>query len=569
MPADTVERKLAAILSADVVGYSRLMAEDEVATVRTLTAYRDEMGLLIRQHRGRVVDAPGDNLLAEFPTASEATRCAVEVQRVVAARNADVDPDRRLEFRIGIHMGEVMLQGERIYGDGVNIAARLEALADPGGVCVSGTVHDQVQNKLAQRFEDLGEQEVKNIPRPVRVFRIRWTDDARASEQSAGTGDLDLGSLSSRPDVAVFVIPAIWVVYVAIVFEILFMISPFALYYYSSYGPSLNLLHGSPWTAWLTHFFLPHFSRTTSSVLNSVRVTGQLLVLGGLLTFLVGFGQIYWAKLRNQRAVVGGLYRSIRHPQYLGLAVIGLGTLLVWPRFLVLITYVTMLFLYVFLARIEEKQCLRRFGSSYRDYMGRTGMFFPGRIFRKLPSLLPPSGGRRAAAVLALYVAVTAGAIGAADRLRDYSLARVSAFYEENLAALSPALLTHGEMEAAVRVAMGNAEVKGRLDNAGRDLKLLVYVVPVEWELPDVPMETHEHIRGHVRPSDFDRRLYKVLFTRVRAHDPDIHREEIVKQAYGRDPIILARVNTETREVTGIETPPPHVLWGDIPTPLF
>ena len=140
MPPEPVERKLAAILSADAVGYSRLMAEDEVATVRTLTAYRDEIRLLVEQHQGRVVDAPGDNLLAEFPAVSEAVRCAAEIQRVVDARGADLPAERRMRFRIGVHRGEVIVEGERIYGAGVNIAARLEGLDEPAGICISQEV---------------------------------------------------------------------------------------------------------------------------------------------------------------------------------------------------------------------------------------------------------------------------------------------------------------------------------------------------------------------------------------------------------------------------------------------
>ena len=169
-----MERKLAAILSADVVGYSRLMAEDEIATVQTLTAYREEVTVLIRQHRGRVVDSPGDNLLAEFPSALDATSCAVDIQRVVDARNFALPADHRMEFRIGVHLGDVLVDGERIYGDGVNIAARLEGLASAGGICISSSVHGQLQRKLDVTYEDLGEQEVKNIPQSVHVYRLQF-----------------------------------------------------------------------------------------------------------------------------------------------------------------------------------------------------------------------------------------------------------------------------------------------------------------------------------------------------------------------------------------------------------
>jgi adenylate cyclase len=143
-----MERKLTAILSADVKGYSRLMGEDEEATIHTLTAYREVISTLIRQHHGRVVDSPGDNLLAEFASAVDAVQCAVEIQQDLRVRNTEFPDHRKMEFRIGLNVGDVVLEGEKIYGDGVNIAARLESLAEPGGICVSGTVHDQIENKL-------------------------------------------------------------------------------------------------------------------------------------------------------------------------------------------------------------------------------------------------------------------------------------------------------------------------------------------------------------------------------------------------------------------------------------
>jgi len=172
MSSASVERRLAAILSADVAGYSRLMGVDEVATVRTLTAYREVIGTLIRQHRGRVVDSPGDNLLAEFASVVDAVQCAVEIQQALKTRNIDLPADRRMEFRLGLNLGDVMVEGEQIYGDGVNIAARMESLAEPGGICISGTVHEHIRNKLTLSYEDLGEQTVKNIAEPVRVFRV-------------------------------------------------------------------------------------------------------------------------------------------------------------------------------------------------------------------------------------------------------------------------------------------------------------------------------------------------------------------------------------------------------------
>src|ERR1051325_6440623 len=157
-----MERKLAAILSTDVAGYSRLMGDDEEATIRTLTAYRSLISSLIQHYRGRVVDAPGDNLLAEFASVVDAVRCAVEVQHALAERNAELPTHRQMQFRIGINLGDVIVDGERLYGDGVNLAARLESLALPGGICISGTVYDHVETKLPLTYDSQGEQVVKN-----------------------------------------------------------------------------------------------------------------------------------------------------------------------------------------------------------------------------------------------------------------------------------------------------------------------------------------------------------------------------------------------------------------------
>src|SRR6202521_4422883 len=167
-----MQRKLAAILCADVHGYSRLMGEDEEATLRTLTPHRKLIDSQIENHHGRFVNSAGDSVLAEFASVVEAVNCAVDIQSGLKAENASLAPERRMEFRIGVNLGDVMVEGEQIYGDGVNVAARLESLADPGGICISDTAHAQVRDKLALAYEDAGEQTVKNIARPVRVWRI-------------------------------------------------------------------------------------------------------------------------------------------------------------------------------------------------------------------------------------------------------------------------------------------------------------------------------------------------------------------------------------------------------------
>ncbi len=172
MPQEGFKRKLAAILSADVEGYSRLMDDDEEATVRTLTSYRTAIADLVQQFRGRVVDTPGDNILMEFTSVVDAVKCAVEIQRDLAERNTELPYNRQMQFRIGINLGDVIEEDGRIYGDGINIAARVESLSEAGGICISGRAYDQVANKLGLEYENLGEHQVKNISTPIRVYRV-------------------------------------------------------------------------------------------------------------------------------------------------------------------------------------------------------------------------------------------------------------------------------------------------------------------------------------------------------------------------------------------------------------
>ena len=174
------QRRLTTLLSADVSGYGRLMGDDEEETLRTLKAYRATMIALIRQNRGRVVDAPGDNLLAEFPSVVETVHSAMLIQKGFCAQNAELPAGRRMQFRIGINIGDVIEDGDQIYGDDVNIAARMEALAEPGGVCISGRVYALIENKLALEYEYIGKKQVKNNRKPIPVFRVHAHSDTVA-----------------------------------------------------------------------------------------------------------------------------------------------------------------------------------------------------------------------------------------------------------------------------------------------------------------------------------------------------------------------------------------------------
>src|SRR5262249_50314655 len=193
MPEDRVDRRLAAIFAGDIAGYSRLMAADEEGTLRQLKAHRKELvDPKITEHRGRIVKTTGDGMLVEFVSVVDAVRCAVDIQRGMAERNADIPSEKTIQFRIGINVGDIIIDGDDIFGDGVNVAARLEALADPGAICISEDVYKQIKSKLALNLSDMGEQQLKNIAQSVRVFGVRIDQSARQRP-----------SLPDRPSIAV------------------------------------------------------------------------------------------------------------------------------------------------------------------------------------------------------------------------------------------------------------------------------------------------------------------------------------------------------------------------------
>ena len=364
--------------------------------------------------------------------------------------------------------------------------------------------------------------------------------------------------------------PAAWVFYLVIVFEFLFMITPFALYFYSAYRPALGLLNGSVYTAWLTGFFLPHFSHTSSDFLNFLNSAGWMLAYFGLLLFLVSAIQLYGSKLLRRDAVTGLLYRWVRHPQYLALAILGLGTTLIWPRFIVLIAFVCMLFIYRWLARFEEENCARKYGASYRDYLARTGRFLPrfgaganrrGDTQRK---------SRPAWARFAFFAGMLGISILAGFLLRELTLNSVTAVYRDRVAIVSPALLPEEELLDAYGIAAAGADSEWLAATDGNPL--LIYVVPGEWYLPDLPIDSHERVRqqgGHATPVQSAYGSINVLFTRIRTHSPNPQGRNILRKAYGFDPLLVVEVDTRSGTVIGQFEPPDSVIWGDISSPLL
>jgi adenylate cyclase len=205
LPSERVERRLAAVLAADIAGYSRLMGRDEERTVAELKGLRKTLvDPEIAAHRGRIVKTTGDGMLVEFASAVDAARCAVEVQRAMAEHNIDVLPEQRIEFRIGIHVGDIIIDDDDIFGDGVNIAARLEGIAKPGGVCVSDDAHRQVRGKVDIAFDDIGEQALKNIAEPMRAWHVSFVDGDSPEVRAAMAAPLaKVLALPDKPSIVV------------------------------------------------------------------------------------------------------------------------------------------------------------------------------------------------------------------------------------------------------------------------------------------------------------------------------------------------------------------------------
>ncbi|MCP4302607.1 MAG: isoprenylcysteine carboxylmethyltransferase family protein [Gammaproteobacteria bacterium] len=363
-----------------------------------------------------------------------------------------------------------------------------------------------------------------------------------------------------------------WFLYTLIVLEILFMVSPFAAYYYSIYATPLNALQESQYTAWLTMYLLPHFTFSDSWLANSLILISWPLILLGIVLFVFGFCQIYWSKITGKGAVEEGLYRFIRHPQYVALAVIGLGSSFYWSRFIVVIAFVSMLCLYYFLARVEERICLVKFGESYREYLERTGMFLPRAWeahWRSLDWRLPEVPWVRVAVIAGLYAAVLSLTVGFAFLLRSHVIDSLQTNVGESqvtvfLAPVSPQTRTR------VAALLDAAELQADI----------VYVAPSSWQIPELGLiaSTTSHQGGsidelfhpttHGNTLSFAQDRLNVVLAQATYVDGEVQGIERLTQALNVRPIQFADLElaagqiVETRVATDSQ-------WAGIPVPTF
>jgi protein-S-isoprenylcysteine O-methyltransferase Ste14 len=374
---------------------------------------------------------------------------------------------------------------------------------------------------------------------------------------------------------------AIWFVYIVIFFEMIYMSTPFAVFFYSVYRLPLQFFNESSATFWLVQNIFPHFTQTNSAIINFLLYVSWPLMGIGLAMFLISFIQLYWAKFRKRGMVAGGLYRFIRHPQYVAWSIFGLGIAIFWSRMIVILAYVSMLFVYYLLARSEERECLEKYGESYRNYYNKTGGFLPKLNPRKrhLPRMiLPEKGAHRIGGLIIVYLLTLFCTIGLGLFLRSYSLANISSVSWDNAAAISTSLMDKGQIHAIVAIARQDKTVKRKLDQRidFDRARQLIYIIPLKWQIPELAMETEPadqshhgyNPTSHGNPTDFDRNLYKVLFSKAGV-DGSVTGKDIISKARYQKPLLLVKLNRQANRVIGIETPPQQGKYADVPVPIF
>lgn len=364
-----------------------------------------------------------------------------------------------------------------------------------------------------------------------------------------------------------------WFLYTLIVLEILFMVSPFAAYYYSIYATPLNLLQESQHTAWLTMYLLPHFAYSDSWLANGLLIISWPLILGGLVLFVFGFCQIYWSKINKKGAVEAGLYRYIRHPQYVALAIVGLGASLYWSRFLVVLAFVSMLCLYYYLARLEERICLQKFGQSYREYLDQTGMFLPRNWEARWRSIDWPVANNkwvRGFEFAFIYAVVLALTTGAAYLLRSHVIeslqtdvgeARVTVF----LAPVSPATRA-----TVIRILDSTASVAE-----------IAYVAPLSWRIPELGLEASREIQAgggslaeffhpstHGNSLVYDEHQLKVVLVEARSIGEEPTGLPRFSRALNVRPMEFLTLDIDAGEMVERKTEG-NSQWEGIPVPTF
>lgn len=361
--------------------------------------------------------------------------------------------------------------------------------------------------------------------------------------------------------------------YILIAFEFFYMASPFAVYFYGVYRPGLNFFNQSPVFGWLVSFFMPHaVIETSSSLINMHNIIGGILTVGGLIGFVIGASQVYYHKLARKGAVTGGIYNYIRHPQYASFIISSFGLLILWPRYIVLVMFVVMLFAYYLLAKVEEGECERKFGESYIEYKKKTGMFLPFKLplIEKF-SLKLKSRPRRLLSMVCIFSIILAGGLGLAKFVNNYALQSLYAVYTNASATISIGKLEKNKIETILNIALSNTEVKSRIEaeKTSEKEKLLNYILPSEWYVAEIPMNGIGTMGYHRFSSNYDSNVYKIIFTKAEMRSENVTGKNIIQNVTTREVIAEVWVNVSESKVIQIYDKPDNIMYDSIPVAVY
>lgn len=366
---------------------------------------------------------------------------------------------------------------------------------------------------------------------------------------------------------------AVVVFYLLIAVEFIYMTTPFAAYFYWAYDPALGFLNDTPGLRWLPQFFLPHIVNDTRSPLIDLHnPLGGILFAGGFLAFCIGAAQVYWAKIRRKGAVTNGIYASIRHPQYTAFILCGFGLLLLWPRYIALVLFITVVFAYYLLARLEEADCARKFGRSYLDYQARTGMFLPREIescisFPRIPGSVPV----KILALSAVYAASLALGIGVAHALKRHTVNNLHAFYLADAAYVSLLRIDDQKLRRIAEFISSDEAIQARLRPRRRDGMLVNYVLPADMGVSEIPMSEieGEHV-DHFMFEESKTHVLKaiVIQTDVSRSRVDADGPVVLWGAGSRTPLLEIWLDPAKNEIVKLLDPPASA-YGKTPMPLL
>lgn len=369
-----------------------------------------------------------------------------------------------------------------------------------------------------------------------------------------------------------------WVPYVFILFEMLYMATPFAAFFYSVYQIPLKFLNENAVTAWLIQTILPHFVETNSNFLHFMIDAGWIMMAIGLLVFVIGFIQIYYSKFAKKGAVTGGIYNIIRHPQYAAWILFGLGMSLIWSRMIVWIMYVTMIFIYYYLARAEERECMVKYPETYPPYFNKTGMFFPKIFgFGKINIAYPQNKLKYVATVFLIYICVVGVTIVSAIKLRNYTISKMSTSYGKDYMAVSVSYISPEITKKTIDIMLKDSAVQKEISKLNIDSGSKVYyVMPQKWILTELGMATEisseyrpqARAASHGNPEDTEPMKKRVLVSYAKLIQ-ESEPSEILNYMKQQIPKLYVDIDLEKEEVIGISKPPYEGIYSDIPVPLF